>query len=133
MLVSALATYIIFHCYLSPGFRIRYKIGLGGGDSLSWSEVLAGQYEIVPQVCGLGVIGVRLLLEGEGREGGVEQGGGAGVEKEGDEVQVKVLVGETKVVQDRRDEVEVGCWENWGGCVGPCLCVHASRCACDQL
>ena len=56
-----------------------------------------------------------MLLEGEGREGGVEQGGGAWVEEEGDEVQVEVLVGETKVVQDRRDEVEVGCRENWVG------------------
>ena len=59
--------------------------------AVSWSEVLAGQYEIFPEVGALGV--KQVLLEGEGGERGVEEGRGAWVEEEGDEVQIKVLVG----------------------------------------
>ena len=46
--------------------------------AVSWSEVLAGQYEILPQVGALGVAQVR--LEGEGGERGVKEVRGAWVE-----------------------------------------------------
>ena len=46
--------------------------------AVSWSEVLAGQYEILPEVGALGV--KQVLLEGEGGERSVEESRGAWVE-----------------------------------------------------
>merc|ERR1719264_36740 len=99
--------------------------------AVSWSEVLAGQYEILPEVGRLGVQQVR--LEGEGGERGVEEGRGAWVEKEGDEVQVQVLVGQTEVVEDWVNERKVSRRKDRGGCVRPCLRVHTRLCSCHQL